>query len=349
MAQNYLPQMTQEQRESSRRTLVFVGCVSIFMIFAGLTSAYIVSKGGAFWVGFPLPTAFFISTVIIVFSSIILQIAVNKARKGNGSMIKFAVPFTLLCGILFAVFQFLGYSKLVDNGAHVVSKIITSDGRYGDQFELKINGKYMEVDGNEYLISGKPLTPNERKELSSFAKQFDLISYNKKVTAKKGIYDLLYQDQVLAWRDGKLFINDTTPLQQTDLIRLESFMCHLRDGRGDFFHKGKYGKDFWVSYQGKRLDYKNRELYLGQKKIDGPMQLKASVSADQATTYLYILTFIHLLHIVVTLIYFTKKSIHSFSGRISQYNYLGISNGALFWHFLGGLWLFLLCFLLFIH
>jgi cytochrome c oxidase subunit III len=41
--------------------------------------------------------------------------------------------------------------------------------------------------------------------------------------------------------------------------------------------------------------------------------------------------------------------IRSFSVKIEQYDYLSIRLGAIFWHFLGGLWMFLLLFLLFIH
>jgi cytochrome c oxidase subunit 3 len=123
----------------------------------------------------------------------------------------------------------------------------------------------------------------------------------------------------------------------------------VRDGRGDFFVKGKLGKDFHIFYKGKELDYKNRELQYEGKKLSKYLQIKAMETSDTASSYLYIITFLHLLHIVVTLIYMLKMTIASFSGRFNADNNLSLRLGAIFWHFLGLLWIYLLLFLLFIH
>ena len=72
-------------------------------------------------------------------------------------------------------------------------------------------------------------------------------------------------------------------------------------------------------------------------------------SADTASSYLYIITFMHLLHIFGTLFYLMRVVIRSFTGGIIEENVLRIRMGAAFWHFLGFLWVFLLLFLLFIH
>jgi cytochrome c oxidase subunit 3 len=42
-------------------------------------------------------------------------------------------------------------------------------------------------------------------------------------------------------------------------------------------------------------------------------------------------------------------SIRSFSGRLATNEYIQLRVGGIFWHFLGGLWIYLLLFLLFIH
>ena len=40
--------------EKMKKNLVYVSCFSIIMLFAGLTSAYIVSMGDAFWLETPI-------------------------------------------------------------------------------------------------------------------------------------------------------------------------------------------------------------------------------------------------------------------------------------------------------
>jgi len=77
--------------------------------------------------------------------------------------------------------------------------------------------------------------------------------------------------------------------------------------------------------------------------------LKAMETSDTASSFLYIITFLHLLHIFVALIYLLRVTIFSFSGRFTQENHISLKTGAIFWHFLGLLWLYLLLFLLFIH
>ena len=44
-------------KEKMKKNLVYVSIFSGVMLFAGLTSAYIVSMGDSFWIKFPLPTS----------------------------------------------------------------------------------------------------------------------------------------------------------------------------------------------------------------------------------------------------------------------------------------------------
>lgn len=350
MKQEYNNELTPEQREKMSKNLVYIGIFSIVMIFAGLTSAYIVQMGDQFWVKYPFPTPFWISTVCIALSSIVLWAGIRMAVKGNPNGGKIGTVGALVLGIAFAFFQFQGYGKLFEAGANPVSDILVMDGRYGDYFQLKINGKYMEIDGNDYVVAGKVLNEKEKAGVSEFAKQFEHAD-TKFPSTVKGYrkYTLLYKNREVTIKDNKLFVADTQELLPTDLYRLTSFSWHLRDGRGDFFHRGKYGKDFQIYYKGKALDYKNRDLYFNGRKLDAPMQLKLNNAPDQATAYLWIITILHLLHVLVTLIYMLRMSIRSFTGRLEANNYIGIRSGAIFWHFLGLLWGYLLLFLLFIH
>lgn len=343
-------ELSTEQREKMRKNLVYIGIFSIIMIFAGMTSAYIVSMGDSFWVKFNFPPAFWISTALIVLSSLTLQAAIAYGRKQHVKAVRILVTLTFLLGCSFAFYQFKGYGQLIDRGAYAVSNIVVYEGRYGDFYQLKINGKYMDVDGSTYLLAGKPMSALEKKNVAAFAAP--LANIDKKMPEHlSGFdkYELLYKNEPVTCKNGKLFVNDTSELLYTDLNRLAEFATHLRDGRGDFFIKGEFGKDFHLFYKGSELGYKNRQLYYNGTKLSAPLQLKLNDAFDASTSYLYIITFLHLAHILVTLIFMLRMSIHSFTGRLERHNYLTLRSTAIFWHFLGLLWLYLLLFLLFIH
>ncbi|HLU87495.1 MAG TPA: cytochrome c oxidase subunit 3, partial [Taishania sp.] len=92
-----------------------------------------------------------------------------------------------------------------------------------------------------------------------------------------------------------------------------------------------------------------RALYLEDQKLSPYLLNKAMDSADTASSFLYIITFLHLLHIVFTLAFMIRTVSYSFLGRYTEGDTVGLRATGIFWHFLGALWLFLLLFLLFIH
>jgi cytochrome c oxidase subunit 3 len=112
--------MTAEQeyevnRKKSMIGLLWVGIISIVMLFAGLTSAYIVREAEGNWLVFKMPMLFWVSTAIILVSSITMSMAQNAIKKGNLSGLKTLTAITLLLGIAFAVCQFMGWSDLVES------------------------------------------------------------------------------------------------------------------------------------------------------------------------------------------------------------------------------------------
>lgn len=350
MKKEYDDELTTEQREKMRKNLVYVGIFSVVMIFAGLTSGYIVSMGDSFWVKYNFPPAFWISTVILAISSIVLTVGIKLAQKGNANAAKIGVTATFILGVAFAFFQYKGYGQLVDNGAHFTSRILVTEGRYGDYYQLKVDGKYMDINCNDYFIAGKKISDAEKSDIAAFAKQFENANQKMPTSIKNyGKYTLVYKNEEVTYKNGKLYASDSVELLFTDLHRLAEFSWHLRDGRGDFFLKGTIGKDFHIFYKGVELSYKDRTLYRGVNPLSPPLQLKLNDAPDQATSYLYIITILHLLHVIFTLIYMLRMSIRSFTGRLAEHNYLSIRTGAIFWHFLGLLWGYLLLFLLFIH
>ena len=74
-----------QRKARSYKMLLWFGMVSMFMMFAGLTSAYVVSTSRPDWLSnFKLPDAFMISTVLIIASSITFHLAKNAIKKITG-------------------------------------------------------------------------------------------------------------------------------------------------------------------------------------------------------------------------------------------------------------------------
>lgn len=353
MKESYESELTPQVKEKLKKNLVYIAIISIVMLFGGLTSGYIVSMGDNFWLKFPFPKPFIISTVLIVISSFTFLLAIRFAKQNKMAMLKVFMSITMILGIGFIYFQFKGYGKLVENGIFFSSnRIMVNEGRYGDYYSLKVNGNHLVVDGNDYFLEGKEATPAQKKKISEFATQFieaDAIHGLSKVKNYGKDIVMLYKDEPLTLLNEKLMLPNGDVLKSHDLYRLKFFAYHLKDGRGDFYIKGKFGKDFQVYFKNEKLDYKDRSLYKGNQKLNAYLQNSAMDAPDTASSYLYILTFLHLLHIIVTLLFMFKTVTYSFSGKYNSEDTLGLRVTAIFWHFLGLLWLFLLLFLLFIH
>ena len=349
-----------EVKEKMKKNLVYVGIFSVAMVFAGLTSGYIVSMGDSFWVKFPLPNAFYMSTAIIILSSVFIQMAIWMSKKGEDQKSKIFVVLTFIFGLLFVYFQFKGYDQLVEKGSHLRGNIMTVEGRYGGAgdegryygyYEVKYKGQFIGLEGNDYTINGNKISASQMNELKSFMKQFEKNDFKKPLVIKRlnSDFELFYKQQPLKLVEGKLTLPNGDQIQFVDLMRLQSLAVNIRDERGDFFINGKLGKDFHVYYKGKELEYENREWKHKGQRLDDYLQTKPLESPDTASSYLWLITFLHLLHIVGTLFYLLKVVKLSLSNKFENNNTLSLKTGAIFWHFLGLLWVYLLLFLLFIH
>ncbi len=72
-----------EIREKVSKPLLWIGMISMSMVFAGLTSAYVVRQGKGDWLNFDLPQLFYVSTAIILISSVTMNWTLSAARKGK--------------------------------------------------------------------------------------------------------------------------------------------------------------------------------------------------------------------------------------------------------------------------
>jgi cytochrome c oxidase subunit III len=94
--------------------------VSIILLFGALTSAYIVSKGiesdKNMWHYFTMPKVLWLNTMVLVVGSVMLQIGLSGARKGDFRRTKIGFGLTIVLGLIFLVGQVLGWMDLAEEG-----------------------------------------------------------------------------------------------------------------------------------------------------------------------------------------------------------------------------------------
>lgn len=115
MNQNLQEEYKVAKRKSAKSMLLF-SMISMTMMFAGLTSAYVISRKRTDWVAFDLPDAFYTSTVLIVLSSLTFFLAKYFIKKDNRKLVNLLLTSTLVLGLGFIYFQFEGFSQMYQAG-----------------------------------------------------------------------------------------------------------------------------------------------------------------------------------------------------------------------------------------
>lgn len=106
-----------EKKAKSYKLLLLFGMISILMIFAGFTSAYVVSKSRPDWLtDFVLPSAFTWSTVAIFLSSISFYFALKTTKLGKTKQTSSFLVTTLVLGLTFIYLQFKGFEQVINQG-----------------------------------------------------------------------------------------------------------------------------------------------------------------------------------------------------------------------------------------
>lgn len=99
-----------------KKFMLWVALGTILMMFAGLTSAYIVRQAQGNWTAYQLPKIFWLSTAVIILSSITMTLAVQYEKKSQQPKYRTALTTTFLLGIAFAVLQVIGWKELSSSG-----------------------------------------------------------------------------------------------------------------------------------------------------------------------------------------------------------------------------------------
>lgn len=105
-----------------KKFALWIFIASVIMIFAALTSAYIVRQADGNWLVVDMPRMFTINTVIILMSSITLHWAYLAAKQDKLEMVKLALSITTLLGVAFLIGQFIAWNELVASRVHFTSK-----------------------------------------------------------------------------------------------------------------------------------------------------------------------------------------------------------------------------------
>mgnify|MGYP000047101142 CR=1 FL=1 len=114
--------LTKQEKRKVRKPLLWIALASIVMIFAGLTSGYMVSRSALQaenrWLEFSLPMQFYWATGAMLLASLCMVWAKQLVKQNKVDQVKIPVGIALLLAILFAVAQYMGWQDLINRGLY---------------------------------------------------------------------------------------------------------------------------------------------------------------------------------------------------------------------------------------
>jgi cytochrome c oxidase subunit III len=108
----------QQNKVHPHKFAMWVGIVSIIMMFAGLTSAYIVKSGQVNWLQVRMPNTFWYSTAVLVISSVTMQAALRAIKQKAMGQYRSLLLLTLVLGVAFVILQWISFKWLWSHGVH---------------------------------------------------------------------------------------------------------------------------------------------------------------------------------------------------------------------------------------
>jgi len=107
---------------------LWVAMGSISMMFAGLTSGYVVRQSEGNWRYFSLPSVFYVSTVVILISSLTFILGLKAFKNRNMQQYRLFILSTLLLGLAFGALQYMGFYELYHHSQQVnISGVKTNE------------------------------------------------------------------------------------------------------------------------------------------------------------------------------------------------------------------------------
>ena len=110
----------QKRKIHPHKFTLWVAIGSILMMFAGLTSAYIVKRSQASWLMIEIPMMFWYSTATILASSVTVQFALKALKKREMINYRRLLAVTAVLGVLFIVLQIAGFKQFAAQDIRLV-------------------------------------------------------------------------------------------------------------------------------------------------------------------------------------------------------------------------------------
>ncbi|MGF1532569.1 MAG: heme-copper oxidase subunit III [Bernardetiaceae bacterium] len=123
MATDVQYRIVDERDQTSRsmhphRFVLWLILVSVTMMFAAFTSAYIVRRADGNWLYFELPQLFYWSSGVILVSSLTMHAAFYAARRDLIAPLKGLILTTFVLGLVFLYLQVMGWNEMVSGGVY---------------------------------------------------------------------------------------------------------------------------------------------------------------------------------------------------------------------------------------
>lgn len=96
--------------------IIWLFIITVVMLFASQTSAYLVRRAEGNWAEFQIPTIFWYSTFVLLISSATMHLSLLASKKNNIRNLKLYVAITTVIGFVFLAMQYLGWQDLQRQG-----------------------------------------------------------------------------------------------------------------------------------------------------------------------------------------------------------------------------------------
>jgi len=111
---------------SSKQIATWLLMTGIAMLFAGLTSAYIVLRGVPTWDKIPLPPQVWVNTLILMASSLTLEMARRSVKADKVAALRQWLGITAVLGIAFVSGQVVLWREMTSSGVLLTSTLHSS-------------------------------------------------------------------------------------------------------------------------------------------------------------------------------------------------------------------------------
>lgn len=129
---------------------MWLAIASIIMMFAGLTSAYMVRAAQGQWRHFEMPGIFYFSTVAIIASSVTFYLGMRAFRQRHMRSFRTMMVLTLALGTTFMLSQGIGFYELIHtpqsvwiDGQKVGEAVVQITGNPSESFLFIIFGLHL--------------------------------------------------------------------------------------------------------------------------------------------------------------------------------------------------------------